>query len=83
MWQSVDGDPVKRLSIKDEPFEELFVPESLIHLATESTGHGNSYKSCCLCREGTLIQQKLFDHIQVYHTNDGEIRARRTFWTKM
>lgn len=79
MWQPVDGDPVKRLSIKDEPFEELFVPEPLIHLAAESTGHEISYKSCCLCLEGSLIQQKLFDHIQVYHSDDGEILGSRTF----
>lgn len=72
MWQPVDGDSIKRLSIKDEPFEELYVvPEPLNYTTTESDG--NSYKSCCLCREGSLLQHKLIDHIRAHHTDDGEI----------
>lgn len=51
--------------IKEEPFEELYVAESL-----------ERNQACCLCEKESLcwtLQQRLHEHIILQHFDEGEI----------
>ena len=66
MAQENDLESVPKFSsIKEEPFEEFFVPVSV--LAQTET--------CCLCPEGTELQKKLYDHIRVNHWDESKTVA--------
>ena len=60
---------IKVISVKDEPFEELFVPEANY----EVTSGNNESETCCLCPEGKQLQLLLYQHIQDVHPVDSEI----------
>jgi hypothetical protein len=59
---------IPREAIKEEPFAEFYVPEAILESA-ESVVDSDA---CCLCPEGSRIQNLLFEHIQIAHPENGE-----------
>lgn len=59
--------------IKEEPIEEFYVPEPLLHQLQADVFEKNEIDVCCLCLEGTRLQHKLLEHVQSFHCSaDGE-----------
>lgn len=57
----------ENFAVKEEPFEEFFVPETILHFA--STKHDS--EQCCMCPEGLKIQNFLIDHLNNEHPEKG------------
>jgi len=64
----------KDLEVKEEPFEEHYLPESVIETATDLRAD----EACCLCPEGTRLQILLYEHIQKFHFDEGKLNLIQT-----
>lgn len=67
------GDYERNLKVKEEPFEEHYLPESVIETATDLRAD----EGCCLCPEGTRLQILLYEHIQKVHLDEGKLNLTR------
>lgn len=63
---------MKAPQIKEEPFEELFVPESFVD-APDVNIERNELDRCCLCPDGLRLQQLLLEHIKESHCIEGKL----------